>query len=190
MTAGTAAGRKAAGWLLTPVAALAPLDRGQAAGELKDVAAAAGEAELPRLASFLSQRGAAQDFLAAVFDLSPFLRDVARRRPQILDGLFEQDVDGRLAAIAKEIEASPRAEGVTEAGLMMRLRLLKTEAHFLIALAELAGVAEVALTVRRLSDLADACVRAPSRAIVAVTRPPWSATVRTPGGAPEVPGRS
>ena len=160
MTARTAAGRKAAGWLLTPAAVLVPLDKGEAESELRDVAAAAEEAELPRLASFLSQRGDAQDFLAAVFDLSPFLRDVARRRPQILDGLFEQDVESRLAAIAGEIEASPQAEGVTEASLMMRLRVLKTEAHFLIALAELAGEAEAALTVRRLSDLADSCVRA------------------------------
>ena len=47
-----------------------------------------------------------------------------------------------------------------EAGLMMDLRILKTEAHFIIALADLAEEADTAATVRRLSELADACVGA------------------------------
>ena len=53
-------------------------------------------------------RGTVQDFLAAVFDLSPFLRDCARRRPEMLDGLFDQTVESRLADILAEIE-TPRA---------------------------------------------------------------------------------
>ncbi|TIQ04403.1 MAG: bifunctional [glutamine synthetase] adenylyltransferase/[glutamine synthetase]-adenylyl-L-tyrosine phosphorylase, partial [Mesorhizobium sp.] len=40
------------------------------------------------------------------------------------------------------------------------LRQWKAEAHVLIALADLAGEAETAVTVQRLSDLADACTRA------------------------------
>ena len=43
---------------------------------------------------------------------------------------------------------------------MAALRTLKLEAHFLIALADLGGEAEPETTVRRLSDLADACVGA------------------------------
>ena len=43
---------------------------------------------------------------------------------------------------------------------MTALRRLKVEAHFLIALADLAGEADAARTVERLSDLADACVNA------------------------------
>ncbi|TIS11232.1 MAG: hypothetical protein E5X07_41080, partial [Mesorhizobium sp.] len=53
-----------------------------------------------------------------------------------------------------------RADNVSESSLMMELRQFKAEAHFLIALADLSGEAETALTVRRLSDLADACTRA------------------------------
>ncbi|TIW38084.1 MAG: hypothetical protein E5V61_32640, partial [Mesorhizobium sp.] len=74
--------------------------------------------------------------------------------------LFDQTVEARLSDIGDAIALSARAEAVTENGLMMDLRLLKAEAHFLIALADLAGEAETSLTVRRLSDLADACTRA------------------------------
>ncbi|WP_446720917.1 bifunctional [glutamine synthetase] adenylyltransferase/[glutamine synthetase]-adenylyl-L-tyrosine phosphorylase [Mesorhizobium sp. 131-2-1] len=145
---------------LRPKLALLPLDKGRARRELSEVAAAAGEEDLSRLVEFLSGRGQQQDLLAAIFDLSPFLRDTARRRPAILDALFEQTIEARLRAIGEAIGLAGRAEAVTETGLMMDLRLLKAEAHFLIALADLAGEAETSLTVRRLSDLADACTRA------------------------------
>ncbi|RVC44869.1 MAG: bifunctional [glutamine synthetase] adenylyltransferase/[glutamine synthetase]-adenylyl-L-tyrosine phosphorylase [Mesorhizobium sp.] len=145
---------------LRPAMALLPLDKGRARRELSEIAAAAGEEDLPRLVEFLSGKGQQQDLLAAISDLSPFLRDTARRRPAILDALFDQTVEARLSDIGDAIALSARAEAVTENGLMMDLRLLKAEAHFLIALADLAGEAETSLTVRRLSDLADACTRA------------------------------
>ncbi|MDF2389240.1 hypothetical protein JMG10_47975, partial [Nostoc ellipsosporum NOK] len=155
-----AAKPKATDWLLRPLAALAPLDEGQARQELAEIAGAAREEGLTRLAGFLAAKGEAQHFLAAVFDLSPFLRDVARRRPQILDSLFDQPVETRLKAVIAAIEQAPLAEAISESGLMMELRRCKAEAHFLIALADLAGEAETSLTVKRLSDLADACTRA------------------------------
>lgn len=155
-----AAKRKVSDWLLKPVVALAPLDEVQARRELAEIAGVAREEGLTRLAGFLAGKGDAQHFLAAVFDLSPFLRDVARRRPQILDGLFDQPVEARLKAISTAIEQAPLAEAVSESSLMMELRQCKTEAHFLIALADLAGEAQTSQTVRRLSDLADACTRA------------------------------
>jgi glutamate-ammonia-ligase adenylyltransferase len=147
-------------WLLQPVAKLASLDAGRARQELSEIASAAREEDLSRLAKFLAGKGASQEFLAAVFDLSPFLRDTARRRPRTLDALFDQTIDARLISIGDEIDKAPRAEAISESGLMMELRRLKSEAHFLIALDDLAGVAETSLTVRRLSDLADACTRA------------------------------
>ena len=55
------------------------------------------------------RQGRAQDFLAAVFDLSLFLRDCARRRPQMLDALFDQTVEERLAAILARNRRKPRA---------------------------------------------------------------------------------
>ncbi|OWK22301.1 hypothetical protein AJ88_08160 [Mesorhizobium amorphae CCBAU 01583] len=147
-------------WHLQPVARLLPLDENRARRELSEIADAAEEEGLPRLAKFLGAEGTVQDLLAAVFDLSPFLRDVARRRPGILDQLFDANVEARLIAIGEAIGKAAFADSVSETSLMMELRLCKAEAHFLIALADLAGEAEPALTVRRLSDLADACTRA------------------------------
>jgi glutamate-ammonia-ligase adenylyltransferase len=148
------------GLLLEPKMNILPLDAEAAGAELAEVAEAAVEEGLPRLSAYLSATGRVQDFIGAAFDLSDFLRDCARRRPDMLDRLLDQTVDQRLAALLAEIAASPRAEDVTENGLMAALRRLKLEAHFLIALADLAGEADAALTVARLSDLADACVNA------------------------------
>ncbi|MER8827602.1 bifunctional [glutamine synthetase] adenylyltransferase/[glutamine synthetase]-adenylyl-L-tyrosine phosphorylase [Mesorhizobium sp. M0938] len=147
-------------WLLKPVAKLVPLDQSQARRELSEIASTAQEEGLTRLAKFLAGRGAAQDFLAAVFDLSPFLRDTVRRRPEILDALFDGTVEARLIAIGAAIDEAARGDAISESRLMMELRQWKAEAHVLIALADLAGEAETAVTVRRLSDLADACTRA------------------------------
>ncbi|MER9209405.1 MULTISPECIES: bifunctional [glutamine synthetase] adenylyltransferase/[glutamine synthetase]-adenylyl-L-tyrosine phosphorylase [unclassified Mesorhizobium] len=144
-------------WRLQLAAQLAPLDETRARRELSEIAGDAKDENLPRLAKFLGGKGAAQEFLAAVFDLSPFLRDVARRRPQILDALFDDGVEARLTSIAEAIGKAAFAETVSESSLMMELRQWKGEAHFLIALADLSGEADTALTVRRLSNLADAC---------------------------------
>ncbi|MER9356052.1 bifunctional [glutamine synthetase] adenylyltransferase/[glutamine synthetase]-adenylyl-L-tyrosine phosphorylase, partial [Mesorhizobium sp. M0514] len=144
-------------WRLQLAAQLAPLDEARARRELSEIAGDAKDENLPRLAKFLEGKGAAQEFLAAVFDLSPFLRDVARRRPQILDALFDGSVEARLLAIAEAIGKAVFSETVSESSLMMELRQWKGEAHFLIALADLSGEADAALTVRRLSNLADAC---------------------------------
>jgi glutamate-ammonia-ligase adenylyltransferase len=160
MTAGAAAKAGAAELLIRPTQALKPLDKAGARRELSEIADAAGEAGLQRLDAFLAGKGAQQDLLAAVFDLSPFMRDCARRRPEILDALFDQPVEERLAAIRAAIAQSARAESVSEKSLMMDLRRLKLEAHFLIALAELAGEGDTETTVGRLSDLADACTAA------------------------------
>ncbi|RWQ36342.1 MAG: bifunctional [glutamine synthetase] adenylyltransferase/[glutamine synthetase]-adenylyl-L-tyrosine phosphorylase [Mesorhizobium sp.] len=147
-------------WLLKPAAKLVALDQSRARRELSEIASAAQEEGLIRLAKFLAGKGAVQDFLAAVFDLSPFLRDTVRRRPQILDALFGETVETRLASIGAAIDKAARAEASSESSLMMELRQWKAEAHVLIALADLAGEAETAVTVRRLSSLADACTRA------------------------------
>lgn len=147
-------------WLLKPAAKLAPLDQNRARRELSEITSAAQEDGLTRLAKFLAGKGASQEFLAAVFDLSPFLRGTVRRRPQILGALFDETVETRLASIGAAIDKAPRVEGISENSLMMELRQWKAEAHILIALADLSGEAETAITVRRLSDLADACTRA------------------------------
>ncbi len=149
-----------ASFLGGPLRKLVPLDEDAARRELADVAEAAKERELPRLAKLLSGKTAAADFLGALFNLSPFLRDCVRRQPGILDRLFDVSVETRLSEIRRAICECAAAESVSEASLMKELRFLKTEAHFLIALSDLAGEAATEATVRRLSDLADACVGA------------------------------
>ncbi|NUS21798.1 MAG: bifunctional [glutamine synthetase] adenylyltransferase/[glutamine synthetase]-adenylyl-L-tyrosine phosphorylase, partial [Mesorhizobium sp.] len=145
---------------LSPTLALRPLDADRARRELSEIADDAEEEGFSRLAAFLAGEGPPQDLLAAVFDLSPFLRDVARRRPAILETLFDQTVEARLGAIGEAIGGAAKADDASDSNLMMALRQWKTEAHFLIALADLSGEAETSVTVRRLSDLADACTSA------------------------------
>ncbi|PSJ61322.1 bifunctional [glutamine synthetase] adenylyltransferase/[glutamine synthetase]-adenylyl-L-tyrosine phosphorylase [Pseudaminobacter soli (ex Li et al. 2025)] len=162
MTTGLAAKPKDQPWFGSPVPQLVPLDRERARREIAEIADAAKEAGLTRLSTLLNGKSRLAAFLEAVFDLSIFMRDCARRRPEILDALFGQTIDERLLFIQSEIAAAARAQDVSEKSLMMALRRLKLEAHFLIALAELAGEFDTAATVRRLSDLADASVRAAS----------------------------
>ena len=60
-------------------------------------------------------------------------------------------MESRLAAITAAISRLAADPQMTEAELMRALRLNKAEAHLIIALADLAGEAPTATTVRRLS---------------------------------------
>ncbi|MEZ5782022.1 MAG: bifunctional [glutamine synthetase] adenylyltransferase/[glutamine synthetase]-adenylyl-L-tyrosine phosphorylase [Rhizobiaceae bacterium] len=139
---------------------LVPLDQTDAQGLLAELGEAADERGLERLAALCRSDAPDAAFLGAVFDLSEFMRDCARRQPEAVDRLFDQSLEERLEDILATIAALPFAEDVSERSMMRDLRLLKGEAHFLIALSELAGDCDVSDTVLRLSSLADACVRA------------------------------
>lgn len=147
-------------WFGAPAAALQPLDPDNAAAELRDLAETADEHGLKRLTKLAVAQSPLASFLGTVFDLSPFMRDCARRRPEPLDALFDQPLEERLDAVIDRIGGLGRAEDQSESGLMAELRGLKGEAHFLIALADLAGAADAQMTVQRLSRLADSCVSA------------------------------
>lgn len=147
-------------WFGVPVAALKPLDGDHAAEALQDLAELARERDLPRLAKLAKAKSPLAQFLAAVFDLSPFLRDYARRWPQVLEQLYDVPVVERLETLLAEIRQCGIASDQSESSLMRALRERKGEAHFLIAMADLAGEAGSEVTVRRLSALADACVSA------------------------------
>ena len=157
----TVAARKAEiEWQLEVTRSVVPLDPERARRKLAELAVVAKEEGLDRLAAFLKAKGPVQDFLSAVFDLSEFMCHSAWRQPEMLDKLFGQTIEERLQAIGEAIADVPREEGVVEKTLMMRLRRLKAEAHFLIALADLSGEANVSDSVRRLSELADLCISA------------------------------
>ncbi|HTV68904.1 MAG TPA: bifunctional [glutamine synthetase] adenylyltransferase/[glutamine synthetase]-adenylyl-L-tyrosine phosphorylase [Rhizobiaceae bacterium] len=160
MTAKAAKRARPQTWFSAARRQLSPVDPAEAKGELEDLRVAAEADGLKRLSTALKQDSAVTEFIGAVIDLSDFMRDALKRRPEILDRLFDLPLGERLDAINAEIAALPFAEAQTENGLMAALRHLKLEAHVLIALADLAGDAETETTVRRLSDLADACVGA------------------------------
>ena len=138
---------------------LRPLDPHNAGETLADLAELAREAGFGRLAALAEGGSPTAAFLGACFDLSPFLRDAAKRFPQALDALFDAPLEACLAALIDGI-AGLSGEGLTESELMRRLREVKGQAHLLIALADLAGEADAPVTVKRLSALADACVSA------------------------------
>jgi glutamate-ammonia-ligase adenylyltransferase len=147
-------------WTLAPSRAITPIDADAAQSELVDLAAITDETGLARLADALRRDAAVAGVLGPIMELSEFMRDSARRYPQALDALFDQDVSTRLAQVAAEIVGLSRDGEMSEARLMAALRRLKGEAHFLIALADLTGEASPQETVRRLSCLADACTGA------------------------------
>lgn len=140
------------------VRSIRPTDTTEADAEAGHLADEAREVKLGRLETFLKAKNPQRDFVAAVLQLSDFMRDTARRAPEFLDRLFDQTPDERLKAILLEIGGLAALDETTEASLSQDLRRLKSEAHFLIALADLAGAWDTAATVRHMSDLADACV--------------------------------
>lgn len=139
-------------------ASLTPQDAASARLHLQELAAAAADANCPSLAALLGKSNQSAEALGALLDLCPFIRDTLRRRPEILERLFDVNVGQRLAAINAEIAATTAAG--SEAALMAALRQLKLEAHVLIAIDDLLGAAETEQTVRRLSDLADVATTA------------------------------
>jgi glutamate-ammonia-ligase adenylyltransferase len=148
-------------WFGRPAAVLSPMDDEAAARHLAELGDAAAETGAQALAALCATPQAPlARFLAAVLDLSVFLREGLRLDPLALERLYAEPVDVRLTALTGEIRALPAVDGLTEADLMRRLRLLKREAHLLIALADLARESDAELSVRRLSALAEAAVAA------------------------------
>jgi glutamate-ammonia-ligase adenylyltransferase len=159
----TKAGREAKGgspWFAGSPRPLTPLDPADARNALAEFGELTEENGLARLSELCASGSGDAAFLGSVFDLSEFMRDSARRQPEALERLFDTSVAKRLAEIEAAIAELPHGDDATESGLMKNLRLLKGEAHFLIALDDLAGEADVSETVARLSRLADASVKA------------------------------
>ncbi|MEQ9180397.1 MAG: bifunctional [glutamine synthetase] adenylyltransferase/[glutamine synthetase]-adenylyl-L-tyrosine phosphorylase [Nitratireductor sp.] len=150
-------------WFGAPARAINAPSAEEATEQLEALGDCARETDLPRLAALAGSDTPLAAFLAGVFALSPYLRDVARREPAILERLFDQAADARLETLFGEIDNVAHGDGATEAGLMAALRRLKAEAHFLIALCDIAGACDTRTTVMRLSRLADAAIGAAVR---------------------------
>ena len=115
-----------------------------------------------RLKTLAATEGALHDFTVAVLSLSPYLAEIARIAPPLLETALFGDVE---AEIEVEIRAardcwSAAEEGGTsgETALMNRLRLAKRKVSFLLAFADLARYFEASETTRWLSRLAEACL--------------------------------
>ncbi|OOC52043.1 bifunctional [glutamine synthetase] adenylyltransferase/[glutamine synthetase]-adenylyl-L-tyrosine phosphorylase [Brucella intermedia] len=141
------------------IRALTPLDPARAESFLADLVARAGEEELTGVVALLRKAETAR-FLSAVLDLSPFIREALIRHPRILDRIVAKTPEAALQDILSEISASAASDAVTEASLMTSLRVLKREAHVLIALCDLAGICDTQATTGWLTDLAEACTGA------------------------------
>ncbi|MFK4818907.1 bifunctional [glutamine synthetase] adenylyltransferase/[glutamine synthetase]-adenylyl-L-tyrosine phosphorylase [Ochrobactrum quorumnocens] len=141
---------------------LAPLDSERAQSFLTDLEERAKEDELGRVTALLNNEKA-RSFLAAVLDLSPFIRESLIRKPRILDRIATAAPEEALADILSEITSSGTEEGVTEASLMSSLRQRKREVHVLIALCDLAQIFNTETTTGWLTDLAEACTGAAIR---------------------------
>ena len=120
-----------------------------------------------RLAEAAGQGGwsatlaAAWPALAPVFAASPYLFGLARRWPDRLRALLEEDPSARLGALLAETGA---LEGGAEE-LRAPLRRLKGELHLLTALADLGGVWTLDQVTDALSRFADASAGAALRAV-------------------------
>lgn len=134
-------------------------DPQQAKIYLQNLTRAAAERGCSALSRYL-ETADETGFLAAILDCSSFLREVAETCPEILESLFTAPLDVLLAKTLEQIAALGIDPEMTENRLMTELRRLKKTAHVLIALDDLAGFADVMQTTNRLSDLAEASLRA------------------------------
>ncbi len=149
-------------WFEAEPKALLALDAKSASTHLKDLGHRAKEEHLPRLVELTKTKSSHSSFLSVVFDLSPFLRSAALINPLILDRLFDTPAIQRIESLIDAMPALGLTE-TTEQGLMTILRQHKSEAHFLIALCDLAGVLGGEKTTQLVSRLAVAAVQATIR---------------------------
>lgn len=137
-----------------------PVPAGEVSAALSDLGEKLDREAHPLLTRLVAGKDGAADFIGSALALSPYLRDCARRRPAMLERLLAEGIEARLDALDAEIGAAGGDPDLSEKDLMATLRRLKTEAHFLIGLDDLAHEGGAATTVARLSRLADSCVAA------------------------------
>lgn len=113
-----------------------------------------------RLKTLAASDGPLRDFTVAVLSLSPYLADMARIDPSLLElalfGRVEAEIESEIRA-ARDCWAAVEENGVSaETALMNRLRLAKRKVAFLVAFADLARYFQAFDTTSWLSRLAEA----------------------------------
>lgn len=148
-------------WFGAPPAKLFCADeasKARAKSALSDAAKAEGAKRLCHSIEGMDELG---EFIINVMSLSPYLYSTALRFAGGLEMLFDDGIEARIAALIEE----PRTlnlveEQLSEAQFMAALRKIKTEAHMLIALGDLAQIFDVEKTTLFLSQLAQECLSA------------------------------
>jgi glutamate-ammonia-ligase adenylyltransferase len=127
--------------------------------DLKDIAKGHGA-----IAELLATEGALRDFIVAAFSLSPFLRDCAVSRPELLVRALREPVVPLIKACIETARDAWKNEvpgkPVTDAQIMTRLRIAKRDVAFVTALADLQRLFTARETTRWLSVFAGAAVSA------------------------------
>ncbi len=132
-----------------------PVDAGAADRFLEDLRDRDRETESAgALFAFLDAQDGVAAFLAAVMELSPYLRGLILDDPARLLGVLNADPEARIRELSDAARDCPAA--FDETALMRHLRLVKQDAALTIALADLAGAWGVNEVTWALSRTADA----------------------------------
>ncbi|MGU3574779.1 bifunctional [glutamine synthetase] adenylyltransferase/[glutamine synthetase]-adenylyl-L-tyrosine phosphorylase [Brucellaceae bacterium C25G] len=158
---------------------LTPVDEHLAQQYLKDLQKRVEEESLSPLLKLLTDE-TASGFIAAVLDLSPYIREYLLRRPQLLAQLTEASPEQILTDIFAAIKQCGSGEGESENSLMAGLRRGKSAAHILIALCDLAGIFNTASTTQWITDLAEVCLGSAIRFLLRDTAAKGKITLADP----------
>jgi glutamate-ammonia-ligase adenylyltransferase len=141
----------------SPIEPLSKTAAKEALQTIREAASARGG-----LKEFVAAESPVRDFAVAALSLCPYLAEIVRIEPALLELALLGDIEEQIAA---GIEAARQCwrtvseeSGSAETALMNRLRLAKRKVSFLLALADLARYFEAPETTRWLSRLADACL--------------------------------
>lgn len=97
--------------------------------------------------------------IKAIFDCSPFLKELISKDLERLSDLLENPADDSASILLQSI-VELNLEEITEADLMAKLRQAKQKAALLYALCDLGGLWSVDEVTHQLSEFADTCLRA------------------------------
>lgn len=132
----------------------------RAEDDLADALAADGGGAL---AAALAAMPRARDLVVAAGSDSSYLREIAFRRPERLARVLAAEPEAHADALIASLDEV----AADEAAVMRRVRAVKQEAALMIALADLGGIWDVETVTRTLTRLADACVGAGVRFLLA-----------------------
>lgn len=117
------------------------------------------EADQEAIAEAIRQNAPALDFLAAAFELSPYLRDCALIRPELLARILAAPFTETMERVCRTTREAWQEAGSDNA-LMDSLRIAKREMALALGLADLGGWMKAEEITRQLSLFADAALGA------------------------------